>query len=112
MPATLLTNGIQYPDNSIQTSAPGIKSIQSIFVMPRGTATGDYGANRAVDVTISAVDTSKSFIIYSHSSRVSSSSTANIWSITAKFINSSTVQLCCFSATNVTSIRFQVIEFK
>jgi hypothetical protein len=111
MPTTILTNGVQFPDSSVQTVASNIKSVQSIFAYPKGSLTGDYGST-AVNITISSVNTSKAIILYP--SAVESSTYSSYRLISAKFINSTTVQFCCdnISAQTPPSIRFQVVEFQ
>ena len=112
MPTTVRTDGILFSDSTLQTFASGVKSVQSIFAYPKGSLTGDYGSSRAVNITISSVDVSKSFILYPHNTRLNSGS-GTVYAVTAKFINSTTVQLCPLTTdTNITSLRFQVIEFK
>lgn len=108
---TLLSNGVLFPDNSVQLSACNIKSVQSIFANPKGSVSGGDFPN-AVNVSIAAVDPLKSFILYPNGIETT---TRNIFrTMTAKFLNGSTVQLACddTSAVSFYSIRFQVVEFQ
>jgi hypothetical protein len=107
---SVISTGIQFSDSSVQTTRSGIKSVQSIFAYPKGSLTGDYGSSRAVNITISSVNTSKSFILLPNS--INSQVNYSIpRMITAKFIDSTTIQLCVNTSFNVYNARIEIIEF-
>jgi hypothetical protein len=111
MATTLLSNGLQYPDGTIQYQACKIKSVQNLFVNPKGSVSGGDFAY-ASNITIAAVNTSKSFILYPNGPETTT--TYIFRTMTAKFLNSTTVQLCCDNAASVSfyNVRIQVVEFQ
>lgn len=111
MAISLTSTGVQF-SNATQTSRAGIKKVQTFFVGGTPTLTGDYGNNTAINVTISAVDINKSFIL--HGSTVLSYDGYSYYyqNVTFKFINPTTVQLSKTTTLPIThSIRIQVVEF-
>jgi hypothetical protein len=110
MPTTLLVDGVRFNDGSIQFANHSIRSVQNIFTNPKGTvAGGDFPL--AINVTISAVNTTKAFILCPN---VAETTTTYVYRLlSAKFLNSTTVQLCCDNSSTVSfhNIRFQVVEF-
>lgn len=111
MATTILSNGVQFPDNSVQLSACSIKSVQTFFVNPKGSVSGGDFPN-AVNVGISPVDPLKSFILYPNG--IQTTTNLIFRTMTAKFLDSSTVQLACDDSGSVSfyDIRFQVVEFQ
>jgi hypothetical protein len=108
---TLATTGLQY-SNDLQTSRAGLKSVQNLFVNPATSITGDFGSGTSVDITIAAVDTSKSFLIYGPVSACSDGYYSYFKTMVMKFTSSTTVQISTNTTLNPSySIRFQVVEF-
>lgn len=109
--ASLSSTGVQF-SNGLQTTVAGLKSVQSIFANPSTSIAGDYGNATAVNITIAAVDTSKSFLIYGPVAPVSDFYYSYFKSMTMKFINSTTVQISLSTTLEpMYKVRFQVVEF-
>lgn len=114
MTTTILPTGIRFPDDSVQLDISGLKSLQNLLVSPKGTvAGGDYNNNKAVNITISPVEPSKSFIIWPAAVPVADPNVgADFSTFTVKFLDRSTIQLNTYSSYNILySVRIQIVEF-
>lgn len=110
----LLSTGVQF-SNATQTSRAGIKSVQTFLVGGESSLSGDYGASTAINVTINAVNTSKSFILHGPTVLYMYYNNGYFYyyqNVTFKFIDSTTVQLSKTTTYGITyPIRVQVVEF-
>ena len=111
--ATLRSDGVEFnPFNIVQTQVAGIKSIQNLFVTPATTISGDFGIGSSVDITIAAVDISKSILFHGNVNAVSDGAYSYFKTMTMKFISSTVVQISTNTLLNpIFNVRFQVVEF-
>lgn len=94
-----------------------IKSVQSGFAAITNNVTGDYGASRGTNITITSVDSSKCMVLLGTSfvSRAVSyySGSSQIFNSSIKLTSNTNLQISISPATTgtPTSLRWQVIEF-
>jgi hypothetical protein len=112
MTASLLSNGLQYPDGDIQTTSPGVRSVQNLFVNPYGTVSGgDYG-NRTVNITISSVNITKCILFYPGWLQYYDNGYTSFLFFTAKLTSATNLQLSqTYYYNSQRSVRIQIIEF-